>query len=84
MWNEIRDYFGKESLIEVTTFSTNFDALRSAHITYNFQTATPPTLRKPPTTFFTHQSMSPDSEKFREILPLIKTVGILERYTSKF
>jgi hypothetical protein len=39
MWNEIRDYFGKESLIDVTTYSTNFEALRSARITYNPQKA---------------------------------------------
>ena len=35
MWNDIRDYFGKESLIDVTTYQTTFDALRLARITYN-------------------------------------------------
>jgi hypothetical protein len=85
MWNEIRDYFGKESLIDVTTYSTNFEALRVARITYNPLKAPMPSLRKEaPTSFFTPKLMTPKGEEFREILPLIKTVAVLDRYTSKF
>lgn len=84
MWNEIRDYFGKESLIDVTTYSTNFEALRLARITYNPQKAPVSSERKAPTSFFTPQLMTPEGEKFREILHLIKTVAVLDRYTSKF
>jgi hypothetical protein len=84
MWNEIRDYFGKESLLEVTTHSTNFEALRVARITYNPFKSPSPSHRKAPTSFFTPQQMTPEGQKFREILHLIKTVAVLDRYTSKF
>ena len=84
MWNEIRDYFGKESLIDVTTYSTTFESLRLARITYNPQKATPPTLRASPTTFFTDQFETAQAEKFKEIVPQVKTVQVLQRFTSRF